>query len=273
MPELPEVENVRLQLEKVLVNKTIDEVTFLVPKALKNISLTEFIARTQKKQIIAVRRFAKYLIFETETDYIVSHLRMEGKWNIFEPKKDSFPHTLVSFLLSDKKILVFQDFRKFATIEIFSKNDYSINQIRLAKKVALEPWELSFETFYHNVSKRNKAIKAILLDQSIIAGIGNIYADEILFQARILPMRKGKDLSKQEIKLLLEAAIDILQASIKLGGTSIRTYESLNGIKGQFQNHLKVHTKEGQNCFDGRHFVKKIKVSGRGTYYCEGIQK
>ncbi len=273
MPELPEVENVRIQLEKLLLNQTIKDINFVVPKSLKGIPLETFIKRVSGAQIIAIKRFAKYLLFETKNDYIVSHLRMEGKWNVFPLEKTPFPHTLVSFVLANNQVLVFQDFRKFATVELFSKKDYDIDGIRLAKKVALEPWDLPFTTFYQNVSKRTKAIKSILLDQSIIAGIGNIYADEILYKAKVLPTRKGRDLTQKEVKNLWVAASNILQTSISLGGTSIRTYESLNGIKGQFQNHLIVHTKEGQQCFDEHHFVKKTKVGGRGTYYCEGIQK
>ncbi len=273
MPELPEVENVRIQLEKLLVNQTIKEVSLTVPKSLKGISPNDFINHLKGAKIIAIKRFAKYLLFETKTDYIVSHLRMEGKWNVFPLNQAPFPHTLISFTLVNNNILIFQDFRKFATVELFSKTNYTIDQIRLAKKVALEPWDLPFETFYQNVSKRKKAIKSILLDQSIIAGIGNIYADEILYKAKVIPTRKGQELTKSEIKTLLKAASEILQTSIQLGGTSIRTYESLNGIKGQFQNYLMVHTKEGQKCFDDKHFVKKIKVGGRGTYYCEGVQK
>ncbi len=273
MPELPEVETYKRNLSSLILNKKIINLNLRVEKALKNATFNELNEAIRFNKISNILRVAKYLIFEINDYYLISHLRMEGKWNIYSG--DEFSHInknqiIADFEFEDGDKLTFLDFRKFATLDLVRKE--LLSDFFLQKKIAPEPWDLSFEIFKSKLSKSKKYIKTILLDQSVIAGIGNIYADEILYATKIHPLRTGESLNDDEIKDILKHSELILKKSIEEGGSSIRTYASVNGKVGNYQNFLKVHTKEGSACYDGKHFVKKIKVNGRGTYYCEGIQ-
>ena len=141
-------------------------------------------------------------------------------------------------------------------------------------KLGLEPWEDSLNNLYLlDKFNSNIPIKTLLLDQSIITGIGNIYADEILFKARVNPVKKGKDITKEECDLIIKYTKEILENAIKLGGTTIKSFTSSLGVTGHFQGNLLVHNKEGENCPNCGNKIEKIKVNGRGTYYCPNCQK
>lgn len=142
-------------------------------------------------------------------------------------------------------------------------------------KLGYEPWDDMLDINYLKEKYKNKSlpIKTLLLDQTIITGIGNIYADEILFLSKTNPIKKGKDLNDDELKKIIDNTRIVLYEAIKQGGTTIRSYTSEEGITGLFQNDLNVHQKEGKKCPVCGSVIKKIKVGGRGTYYCEKCQK
>lgn len=269
MPELPEVETVLRTLELRIKGKKIENVEVLW----KNIIIGD--VEHFKKTIIGqhfngFKRRGKYLIFELDTIALVSHLRMEGKYYL-EPKCEPLTkHIHVLFNLEDIDMR-YHDTRKFGKMELIPlSNDYKV-----FKTLGVEPFSKEFNVTYcaEYLKKSQKPIKSILLDQQFIAGIGNIYADEILFKMKTHPERKGATLCYTEIKDLVTFTNETLKEAIEKGGTTIRSYTSSLKVTGLFQLELLVHTKVNQPCSICHNLIKKIKVQTRGTYYCEHCQK
>ena len=268
MPELPEVETVLRTLETKIKNKKIVDVDILYKpiivgdieyfkKCLINQSFREF------------KRRGKYLLFVMDDITLVSHLRMEGKYYILTPNEPIDKHTHVIFTLDDGCELRYRDVRKFGRMELTSKAD----NYDIFKGLGPEPFDKKFNRAYVKsfLSKKNKPIKEVLLDQSFVAGIGNIYADEILFGIKVSPFRKASELSDEEILNLIKETRLVLKAAIKKGGTTIRSYTSSLGVTGMFQLSLKCHTlKKCPVCGSS---IIKTRIGGRGTYYCPNCQK
>ena len=212
-------------------------------------------------------------MFVLDDYFLLSHLRMEGKYFIKNNKDKVLKHEHVVFKLDDGKELRYMDVRKFGKMHLIEKN--KIKEIGPLVDLGLEPWdkELTVDYLKNMFSKKKLPIKSVLLDQSIIVGIGNIYADEILFLSCINPLKKACDLDDREIANIIKYTRLELEDAIKKGGTTIRSYSSVNGIHGLFQQELNVHTKEGEKCPRCGENIIKIKVGGRGTYYCENCQK
>ena len=267
MPELPEVESVRKKLLENIKNKQINFVKLYVPKSLRNYPKSR-LSNLEGQKIVDVKRKGKYLVVETKDFFIGLHLRMEGKFFI-ENEIDS-KHTIIVFGLGSK-YLHFKDHRKFATVDIFEKSKFKYEELKPIVDLGPEPWDTSFEYLKEKLQRRTAAIKSTLLDQKLMSGLGNIYVDEVLFRSKVSPLRPSNKVSDKEIKEILKYSRSVLKKSIELNGTTIRSYESL-GNKGGFQRLLKVHTKEGEACPTGE-VVKKIRVGGRGTYYCPKYQK
>jgi formamidopyrimidine-DNA glycosylase len=268
MPELPEVETVRRGLEHLLMHKTITHVDVIYPPIVEN-DISRFLM-FKNQNIEAVKRFGKYLVLLT-TDYaLVIHLRMEGRFYI---KKDQpiDKHEHVIFHLDDHTNLRYHDVRKFGRILIRDKHQY-LNQKPL-NQLAGEPQDLEEISFWKILKRKNRAIKTVLLDQTIVAGLGNIYVDETLFLCQIHPEKKANTITKSQAKQILNHASSVLKKATELGGSTIRTYQSTLGIDGRFQNELLVHTKVGMPCPSCHNEIIKIKVGGRGTYVCTICQK
>lgn len=275
MPELPEVQSMIDNLiEEDCLNKTITDVKTIMPKLFKNCSFEQFRDFVINQKIIDIKRIGKYLIFLLTSDRIfVVHLRMEGKL-FFEDKNEKYDskHTLV-FITMGKKELRYNDTRRFGTFTIYNKNDY-LNSKELSK-LALDPLDEQFNWQYlkNNIKNSNRAIKTCLLDQTNVAGIGNIYADEILFASKIYPETPANQLSDDQFKNIAINATKILDLAVKNKGTTISTYFYKKQKKGEFQKFLKVHTKKGLPCSECKAEIVKIKVNGRGTYLCPRCQK
>lgn len=276
MPELPEVETVRKYLESEILNCVVTEINFYLEKSLRNSGEND-IKKIINQKIISVDRIAKHLIIKFEKNYIICHLRMEGKFFVFQDEKEmnllSSRNYDVFILKTNKNIIVFQDKRKFATVDLFENViDYSKNDI--LNKLGEEPYNQNYVNFYNKLQKHKINIKSALLDQKIVSGLGNIYVDEVLFDNKIHPERKTNSITIDEAKKIIESAIKILNLAIKHGGTTARSYTSSLGVKGNFQNFLKVHLNQGKNCEKcNEEKIIKIKVSGRGTYICPNCQK
>ncbi|QBQ08043.1 formamidopyrimidine-DNA glycosylase [Spiroplasma gladiatoris] len=274
MPELPEVETVVKSLKKRVLNLIINKVEIFYPKIIKtNISVLDFQKQIENRKISDIQRIAKYIIFVLEDKVLISHLRMEGKWFLYD-KNEVYDkkHVLATFHLSNNKILNYHDTRKFGTFDLQDLNDYKSNNP--IKKLGPEPFVLEANSnyLYEKMSKSTRHIKTMLLDQTIIAGIGNIYADEILFDAKISPLITGNFLKPKDYQRIIESSKKILKKSIELGGTTIDSYQPEQGIDGKFQNELKVHTRKGKKCYECGNEIIKLKVNGRGTYYCKTCQ-
>ena len=204
--------------------------------------------------------------------YLLSHLRMEGKY-FFKTKNDGInKHEHVIFDLDDGSELRYMDTRKFGKMYLIKKED--IDKIGPLVELGLEPWDdnLTSEYLLDKYKKKKLPIKSVLLDQNIIVGIGNIYADEILFLSKINPLKKCNLITKEEAENIIKYTKKVLEAAIEKGGTTIRTYSSVDGVHGLFQNELFVHGKDKNNCPICNTKIEKIKVGGRGTYYCPKCQ-
>lgn len=261
MPELPEVETIKRGLEKKIVGLKI--------KSVKVLSAKNFIGDPQNiigQKITAVDRRAKIIILKLEINFLLIHLKMTGQL-LLNKHPDKYTRVIIEFNNQDK--LYFNDLRKFGWMKV-------VKDLK-SLKFGPEPLTKNFtQKYFKNLlGKSKKSIKLILMDQEKISGVGNIYANEALFLAGIDPARKASDLQDKEINSLYLSLKKVLQQGILFGGTSAKdeSYRNLSGEKGQMQKHLRVYEKEGQQCFRCQGKIKKIKLGGRGTYYCPACQK
>ena len=269
MPELPEVETVKNELKKKLLKKKINDINIFYDGIIAT-DLKSFKKNIVNETIIDIARRGKFLIFELDDYYLVSHLRMEGKYFIKSINDEISKHEHVIFYFDDFT-LRYNDTRKFGKMYLVNK-DKLYTDTPLAK-LGYEPWDKDLNNQYlKDKFACNIAIKTLLLDQSIISGIGNIYADEILFLSQINPIKKGKDLNNKELDNIIVNTRKVLEQGIKNKGTTIHSFSSLGEV-GHNQDNLLVHTKEGLPCTICGAIIKKTKVNGRGTYFCPRCQK
>ena len=273
MPELPEVETVVRGLRSKVVGRIIKKVNIYYENIIEYPDACSFQKKIKNQKINEINRYGKWIIFVLDNYYLLSHLRMEGKY-FLKPKGATLEkHEHVSFVLDNDMELRYMDVRKFGKMQLIEKEN--INKIGPFLEMGLEPWDKKLNTLYlkEKFLRKKLPIKSCLLDQRIIVGIGNIYADEILFLSKINPLKEANSLSLEELERIIDNTKLVLEKAIEKGGTTIRSYTSLNGIHGLFQQELYVHSKEGQKCLICGSDILKIKVGGRGTYYCPKCQK
>ena len=271
MPELPEVETVKNGLKNKVLNKKITKCKILYSGIIAYPDKDKFIKEITNQTISDIKRRGKFLLFELDDYYLISHLRMEGKYFIKDKEESLNKHDHVIFELNNNEELRYNDTRKFGKMHLVKKDELDITPI---SKLGLEPWDDSLTTNYLKEKlNKKKAIKTLLLDQSIITGIGNIYADEILFLSKINPETLGCNLTKKNHQNIIDNTKKVLEKAIQSGGTTIHTYTSVDGITGRFQQELLVHNKKGEQCPNCKTEILKIVVNGRGTYYCPKCQK
>lgn len=267
MPELVEVETTRRDLSKIIENKRINKVEVYLDKIVYNRS-KEFISKTQNQVINKVKRRGKWLLFELDSSYIIIHFRMEGRFYLlpYDAKKDK--HDYVIFYFNDFS-LHYNDPRLFGKMEVIDKADF--DKFFEDKKLGLEYTDFRLTPKYlkDKFKTHHTDIKKMLLDQSFIAGIGNIYADEILFESKISPKSYADRLSKNKLQSIIDNTKLVFERSLKCKGT----YPNIDGKRGTFENYLKVHMRENKPCYDCGTMIVKEKVGGRGTYYCPNCQK
>ncbi len=268
MPEIAEVETVRRVLSKSVVNKKIISTEIKYEKMIEN-DVKFFSSILCGNQIKSIDRKGKYLIFNLNNYVLISHLRMEGKFYYKKNIVDLSKHEHVRINFVDGTNLVYHDTRKFGKMKIISYNELEA----YFQKLGFEPKDLKEVYLYEKLSKSNKNIKTLLLDQSIIAGLGNIYANEVLFKAKINPFKKGNELSKSDILNIIISSQTIVDKAIKEGGCTIKSYTSSLGVNGNYQNFLCVHMKENEKCKECGTLIKKMKIDGRSSYFCPKCQK
>lgn len=273
MPELPEVETVKNTLKKRLLGKTIKKVHIYHDNIIEYPSVTEFQKLLVDQTIVDMSRYGKWLIFITTDYYLLSHLRMEGKYFFKTSQDEKLKHEHVIFELDDNTQLRYMDVRKFGKMHLIPKSD--ITKIGPLIDMGLEPWDQNLTPLYlkEKYQRKKLPIKTTLLDQSIIVGIGNIYADEILFLSQINPLTKASELTEENCQSIISNTKEVLEKAIKKGGTTIHSYTSVDGVTGLFQQELFVHCQSGKPCSKCQTIITKIKVGGRGTYYCPACQK
>ncbi len=273
MPELPEVEVVKKALIKKILNKTITDLIINDQKIIKYpINSKEFKEKILFQKINDIERRGKNLIFILDDYVLISHLRMEGKYFYGEKKLD-YNHNMISFQFNKKDWLFYLDSRKFGTMHLLDKKKYL--NIKPLNKLGYEPFDINLNVFFLKEKWKNKRqpIKNLLLNQEYIAGIGNIYACEILFKCKIHPEIFPKFLLNKDYENIIFYVKKIMNDSIKNGGCSVHTFSSLNNIVGNYQKYLKVYNRHGKNCFDCNNLIQKKIINGRGTYYCSMCQK
>lgn len=273
LPELPEVENVRRSLEALVVGKTIEEVEVRLGRIIRTPDdAVQFAAVLAGHSIKGIGRRGKYLLLDIPPYTLVSHLRMEGQYRLSNQGEEEALHTHVVFRFTDGTELRYRDVRQFGTMDlVMSEEEYPQG----LKSLGPEPFDpaLTADALYKCLHKRRAPIKAVLLHQSCLAGLGNIYVDEALFLARIHPERQASDITKKQSKLLLVAIRDVLQRAIDAGGSSIKTYVNGYGRHGGFQMELNVYAREGQPCRECQTVIEKLRVAGRGTHVCPQCQR
>lgn len=273
MPELPEVETVRQILLKQITGKTIQNIKIYYNGILENVTPNNFVNSLVGETICDIKRYGKYLFFILENFTVVSHLRMEGKFFIKHFNEEVSIHEHVVFVFTDGTTLRYHDTRKFGKMVLLQTTSLEqIMEYPSLKKLGLEANDpsLTKEYLYQKIKNKQVPIKTVLLDQTIISGLGNIYVDEVLHLCKLHPLTKACELDLEKCNEIVVASQITLEKAIKEGGTTIRSYTSSLGVTGRFQQHLLVHTKD--TCFTCGNKVTKIFVGGRGTYYCACCQ-
>ncbi|RKQ29912.1 DNA-formamidopyrimidine glycosylase [Oceanobacillus halophilus] len=274
MPELPEVETIRKTLIPLVTNKVIEEVQVFWPKMIKVPDDTERFKLMLKGQTIReMGRRGKFLLFYLDEYVLVSHLRMEGKYRVEEASEPVNKHTHVIFSFTNGEELRYNDVRKFGTMHLYPKGEEFQN--KPLNQLGPEPFDeaFTFDYLYQKLKKTERSIKATLLDQTIVTGLGNIYVDEALYHAGVHPINKANKLTKKQVERIRLQAIQTLQDAVKQGGTTIRSYVNGQGEMGMFQQELFVYGQENKLCKHCGTPITKIKVAGRGTHVCPSCQK
>jgi len=273
MPELPEVETIRRELEREVVGKKVKAVDVTGERSVRRQDDKEFIARLEGAKITGAQRKGKYLLMPLDTgDVLVVHLRMSGQLLKTAPKDPVAPHTHVTVTFTQGGQLRFVDPRTFGEMFLATPDEVT-SEIEELSTLGVDPVEtpMSWVDFGHLLRRKRMKLKAFLMDQSMIAGIGNIYSDEILFDSGLRYDRDTDSLTTQEIRRLYRSLVEILHEAIKYGGSTLADagYVDLNGKPGEYQQHHQVYDREKQPCRRcRRHDIVKAKFSGRSTFFC-----
>lgn len=272
MPEMPEVYTVKEQLKKIFINQTIKSFSILDSCFAKNFDYLKANELLKNEKILDIRNKGKYIFFIlTNEKVLISHLGMTGKYYYnFTPLK----HNWAIFTFANNDQLIYNDYRKFGTFHFSNLND--LNKLKVINKLGIEPKNVdlnSIDFLYQKMLKIKKPIKTLLLDQSFLLGIGNIYADETLFVCGIHPLTPANFLSKDQLKEIILNSRNIMNNSILQGGSSVNSYGSLNNKQGNYQNFLKMYNKQNLPCSRCNTIILKIFVNGRSSCFCPKCQK
>lgn len=272
MPELPEVETVINTIRPHIINKEIEKIEVYYDRLIQS-NLDEFKTKLINQKFINVTRYGKFIFLHLTNDFvIITHLRMEGKFRFENSHNLRKKHTSAGFFFKDGTSLAFDDTRKFGLM--YLSDEANFKETKMIKKLGIEANKISENDYEFLIKKfkKNKCIKELLLDQSILAGIGNIYADEILFSTKINPFRKGDDISDEKYHEIFKASNQILNKAITLGGSTIHSFHPSEGVDGKFQETLLCYGKSGTPCPNCNTTLHKDFIGGRGTTFCPNCQ-
>jgi formamidopyrimidine-DNA glycosylase len=276
VPELPEVETVRKRLEPKLVGHRLDRVEIFDPRLTRPFDPGGVAAELEGEWVAALERRGKYLVVRFETGRVLLiHLRMTG--TLLHPAGEesdevSDPHRRAVVRLDDGSDIVYRDVRRFGTWLLVEPDEL---EPYLGERVGREPLSRSFtaKRLTETLAGRRAPVKAALLDQRTLAGIGNIYADEALWRARIHPLKQAGGLDEAEVKALHRGVRAALQAGIARQGATLSTYRTPDGGRGRMQHEFKVYGREGEPCTRCGTPIERIRAAGRGTWYCPHCQQ
>lgn len=296
MPELPEIETVKIQLEKVLVGQAIVQIEKLHLKSLHGDQ-----QKIIEKKVIGIRRFGKMLVIDVEGSLSLAiHFKMSGQLILIKRgkgkgesvKKDEInnrivgghptedwvnklpsAHTRVVFYFESGYVLYFNDQRIFGWVKILTQKE--LDELPFIQKLGKEIWKLSDKEFYELFHNKKRAIKVLLMDQALLSGVGNIYANDALWEAKIHPKTRASDLTQGQAKSLRVGLIKVLDEGIKYGGATAADakYMNLHGMGGTYQNHFRTYDQNGKPCKRCKTIIEKVVLGGRGTYFCPKCQK
>ena len=286
MPELPEIEIVKRSLFKMINKAKIIDIKINNKNLRYKIPHT-FSSHLVGEKILMISRRSKYLIFHFKKKLLLAHLGMSGKLLLMRSSdskifKTSFyydlkilqNHNHIYFTLNNGLVLIYNDVRRFGFFKLY--NTMHLNKITFLKKLGLEPFSKSFNIKYFEkfVQNRKKNIKNLLMDQTFVSGLGNIYVNEALFMSKIKPLRICSSLNEKEIKNLILNIKKILTLSISKGGSSIKNFKDTLGKSGSFQQFFKVYGRENKNCsrISCKGKIQKINISNRSSFYCNKCQ-
>ena len=275
MPELPEVETTRRRLEPGLVGRRFDHVEIVDPRLTRPEPPEVIAAELQGERVHGLGRRGKYLIVEFESGrHLLIHLRMTG--NVQHPASGGFdadPYRRAVVKLDDGSDVAYRDVRRFGTWELLEPGE--LEDYFAARRLGGEPLERTFTTasLERAFANRRAPVKAALLDQRAAAGVGNIYADEALWRARIHPLRPAGSLSSEELTALRTALRQVLQTGIARQGATLRDFRAPDGAQGSMQDRFRVYGRAGEPCPRCGTPIEKIRAGGRGTWFCPSCQK
>ncbi|MDD5431594.1 MAG: DNA-formamidopyrimidine glycosylase [Candidatus Omnitrophica bacterium] len=266
MPELPEVETIKRELEQAILGKKITDVIVNNPRVIQEPKEKDFVSGLKNAVIKNILRKGKLLVLELSNGKSLSiHLKMTGQ--LVYPGEGL--KSRVTFKFSDGKLLDFFDQRLFAEMRLI--DDW--HKLKFIQGLGPEPFDISLEQFKKMLGAKKTKIKPLLMDQTFISGIGNLYAAEALFRAKINPARPAQRLTEKEKELLFKEINDTLQEAIKHKGSSVDNYIQLSGEKGDYSKYHKVYGREHKPCLVCKTPIKRIALGGRGTYFCAKCQK
>lgn len=273
MPELPEVETVARGLQRVLPGRRILAVRLGKTDFIDDPpALEQFLPNSRIRD---VRRYGKFLLFDLEPSdresrnfSLLIHLGMTGQIVVSPPEAPILPHTHVFLSLDDSREFRYTDIRRFGNIRMLDE----AARRELLENVGLDPLQATEAEFAERIKSRGARIKALLLDQSVLGGMGNIYTDESLWRARIHPARLGANLRADEIRKLYRAIRDVLKEAIRYRGSSVSDYVDAEGNRGRFQLRHRVYRRKGQKCFRCGTAIRRTIVAGRSSYFCPHCQ-
>ena len=280
MPELPEVETIKRGLQEKIKNKQIKDVVINVDKIVKKPSLEEFITKIKGKKIKEIDRRGKYIIIYLDSkDKLIVHLGMTGLLiypydNKITEKEIKPKHNHLIFTFTDDTQLVFNDVRRFGKIFLVS----NIDEIESISKLGIDPLEDYFteEVFIQVLNKKKKGkIKPFLMNQKFITGLGNIYANEVLYRSNIHPLRLISSLIEEEVKNLYQQIKLVLSEAVELRGSTVadEAYRDTDGDKGKFAKKLQVYDRKGEPCIKCGHPIEVVRIEGRSSFICPQCQK
>ncbi len=271
MPELPEVETIVQGLRPYIFKRKISHLKIFLPKIIhtKKVSPNHLIGTT----IENISRLGKNIIFQLSNEcHLRVHLKMTGQLLIKFPEEDFQKHTHAIFSFDGERFkLNYRDIRKFGFIQIFSAEEWE----KWPKESPLgpDPLEVTFSFFEEKIIKQKRMIKSVLLDQTFLAGLGNIYVDEILYHSKIHPQSLPINLSSNAVQELYQTMVKVLKTAILLRGSTIRDYLGISGEAGNYQSKHQVYGRVNAPCHKCGTLIRKIKVAGRGTCFCPTCQK
>ena len=274
VPELPEVDTICRGLQKLLVNATVKSLKVLRTDSVAYPEVADFVRLLRGRTFCSVGRRGKYLLFQlSENTGLAAHLRMSGRFLVSPAGQAEPDHVRVRFDLSDGRRLFFADTRVFGRLWFVPEGRSFEDIVPALRELGPEPLSgLKPQHLQACFAGKSRSVKAALLDQTIVAGIGNIYADESLYRARINPDRAAGDLSLAELKRLCKEIVCVLSNAIELRGSSLQNYTDANGVNGNYQLYSLVYGRAGEPCRRCKSKIERIKLSGRATHFCPRCQ-